>query len=75
MEFANAFVTSEPVALHPRAPKVSIQDLHLNLTDEEVGWYSISLHGLFRAYDMPLMTCEEVYCVSAREGLRHNCEW
>lgn len=57
MEFAKAFVTSEPTALHPRAPNVSIQDLHLNLTDDDVGWYSISLHGLFSAYDMPLMTC------------------
>ena len=41
MELAKAFVTTDPAALDPLCPKVSIHDLHLNLIWVDVAfvWY------------------------------------
>jgi hypothetical protein len=38
MLVANAFVISDPPALLPRCPNVSIQDLHLNLMLVDVAY-------------------------------------
>ena len=48
-ELENEFVTTDPSALALRAPKMSIHDLALYRTEDDVGWYNNSLVGLLRA--------------------------
>ena len=49
MLLRKALVTIEPIALAERAPKISIQDLALNLMARDVGWYNNSFVGLLSA--------------------------